>query len=459
MPNFQRRFRVAMFATAGLAAALLFAGTDSSSAGPFQWLFKGNRQNEAPPGDNYDGGGGGGGGTPWFGNRGSSQDPTQQPHASELPVGDPEVMMITNPALGTPTLSSKNIAATKAAIAKYQQIVAQGGWPAVPAVVMKPGKSGPEIVTLHRRLEISGDLVGMSVPEEYDQALVAAVRKFQARHGLPATGIVDSRATVEALNVPATIRLAQLQANLTRLQKLAPTASGRYVVVNIPAAQVEAVEGGQVVLRHAAVVGKIERPTPELSSKIHEINFNPDWHVPKTIVHKDLVPKGQMFANRGQDMLAAYHMQAFDAAGNPVNGSQIDWFGPEVYNYSFRQLPWDENSLGFVKINFPNKDAVYLHDTPLKSLFGKAIRFESSGCVRVHNVEQLVSWVLRDNGGWNVSRVASMKQTREQLDVKVAKPVPIYLAYVSAWGTPDGLVNFRPDIYGHDSGPYTASAY
>jgi L,D-transpeptidase YcbB len=460
MSIFQGSFRVAIIATAGLAAALLFAGIESSSAGPFNWLFKGGRQNQMPPDDGSGGGGAGGGGSPRFGNRGGSQHPTEQPHASELPVGDPEVAMITNPALSTPTLSTKNIAATKAAIARYQQIVAQGGWPTVPAVVMKPGKSGPEIVTLHRRLEISGDLVGMSVPDEYDQAVVQAVKRFQARHGLPPTGVIDSRATVEALNVPATVRLAQLQANLTRLQKLAPTTPGRYVVVNIPSAQVEAVEGGQVVLRHAAVVGKIERPTPELSSKIQEINFNPYWHVPRSIVHKDLVPKGQMFANSGQDMLAAYHMQAFDAAGNPVTPQSIDWFGPDVYNYSFRQLPWDENSLGFVKINFPNKDAVYLHDTPLKSLFGKAIRFESSGCVRVHNVEQLVAWILRGNGGWNVSRISSMKQTREQLDVRVAKPVPIYLAYVSAWGTPDGLVNFRPDIYSHDSGAETtASAY
>ena len=167
------------------------------------------------------------------------------------------------------------------------------------------------------------------------------------------------------------------------------------MVVNIPSAQVEAVEGGQVVSRHAAVVGKPERPTPELSSKIQEINFNPYWYVPRSIIFKDLVPKAREFARRGQDMLAAYHMEAFDPSGAPLDPHQIDWFGNEVYNYQFRQLPWEENSLGFVKINFPNKDAVYMHDTPLKSLFGRSVRFESSGCVRVHNVEALVAWLLR----------------------------------------------------------------
>ena len=285
------------------------------------------------------------------------------------------------------------------------------------------------------------------------------MRRFQARHGLPATGNVDSKATIAALNTPAYVRLAQLQVSLKRLQSLTPPTAGRYVLVNVPAAQVEAVESGNVALRLAAVVGKPERPTPEISSKIQQINFNPYWHVPRSIVQKDLVPKGREFARRGQDMLAAYHMQAFDAAGNPINPRQINWDGAEVYNYSFRQLPWAENSLGFVKINFPNKDSVYMHDTPLKGLFGQAVRFESSGCVRVHNVARLVAWLLQGTPGWNYERIVSMKQTGEQVDVKLTKPVPVYLAYISAWGTPDGLVHFRPDIYGLDGASTTASAY
>jgi L,D-transpeptidase YcbB len=251
-----------------------------------------------------------------------------------------------------------------------------------------------------------------------------------------------------------------LQASLKRLQTLAPAAGNRYVVVNIPAAQAEAVENGQVVQRHATVVGKPERPTPELSSKIQEINFNPYWYVPKSIIYKDLVPKAQEFARRNQDMLAAYHMEAFDAAGNPVDSRQINWFGPEVYNYQFRQLPWDQNSLGFVKINFPNKDSVYMHDTPLKSLFGRSVRFESSGCVRTDNIEPLVVWLLRDTGGWDLQRIQQVKQTGEQIDVKLVKPIPVYFSYITAWSAPDGIVQFRPDIYQQDgSGPETASAY
>jgi murein L,D-transpeptidase YcbB/YkuD len=113
-----------------------------------------------------------------------------------------------------------------------------------------------------------------------------------------------------------------------------------------------------------------------------------------------------------------------------------------------------------VKINFPNKDSVYMHDTPLKSLFGRSVRFESSGCVRTDNIETLVVWLLRDTGGWDMQRILAVKQSGEQIDVKLVKPVPVYFTYISAWATPDGLVQFRPDIYNQDGGgPETASAY
>lgn len=457
-----------------VATAILFtASTGPSQAGLFSWLGGGNRQNDTyqdqdsgqpNPFSNH--------GTPTWGRGGPAQGPSQGPsgapqpgasafHGDELPPDEGNAATrewITNPALGFATLSPKNIEATKAAIQRYETIVAQGGWPTVPAYAMRPGSQGQEVVLLHKRLEISGDLAGRSIPDEYDAAVVAAVKKLQARHGIPPTGVID-RATVDAMNVPATVRLHQLQANLARLQTLAPTTGPRYVVVNIPSAQVEAVEGGQVVSRHAAVVGKPERPTPELSSKIQEINFNPFWYVPRSIIIRDLVPKAQEFSRRGQDMLAAYHMEAFDPSGRPLDPREINWFGNEVYNYNFRQLPWEENSLGFVKINFPNKDAVYMHDTPLKSLFGRSVRFESSGCVRVHDVEVLVAWLLRSEPGWDMQHVLAMKQTSEQIDVKLAKPVPVYFAYFSAWATPDGMVNFRPDIYNHDGAAETASAY
>jgi murein L,D-transpeptidase YcbB/YkuD len=457
----------ALCATLALAPCLLIVASGPADAGIFSWLGGRNKNQDQGAYQGQETYQEPGRGSGWFGGRRNQQQYQPGQPASRalggnsLPPleGTPETRQwITNPALGVPTLASANIAATKAAIARYQAIVAQGGWPMVPEYAMRPGSTGQAVEILKRRLELSSDLMGQSVPSEYDAATTEAVRKFQRRHGFPPTGVID-RTTIDAMNVPANIRLNQLQSSLKRLQSLAPQTGGRYVVVNIPAAQVEAVEAGHVASRHAAVVGKLARPTPEITSKVQEINFNPYWNVPKTIVVKDLVPKGRQMAQNGQDLLAAYHMQAFTPQGQPVDSRAIDWYGDAVYNYSFRQMPWEENSLGFVKINFPNKDAVYLHDTPLKSLFGRSIRFESSGCVRVHNVEGLVTWILRDNPGWTMDRVLAMKQTGEQADVKLTRPVPIYLAYVSAWGTPDGVVNFRPDIYGLDGAAQTASNY
>ena len=235
----------ALLATAGLAATLLMSSVEPSSAGLFSWM-KGPQANQ---GGEDSGGYGGpglfGGGLFGGGQRGPQQPGSQAFHGDELPPEEGDAATrawILNPALGTPTLAKANVAATQAAIAKYRAIVANGGWPMIPATAMHPGSTGPEVVTLHRRLEISGDLVGMSVPQEYDAALVAAVKKFQARHGFPPTGVINSHAMIDALNVPATVRLAQLEANLKRIQTLSTAAANRYVVVNIPSAQVEAVE-------------------------------------------------------------------------------------------------------------------------------------------------------------------------------------------------------------------------
>jgi len=378
---------------------------------------------------------------------------------SELPTGDPEVAMILNPGLGTPTLATENVAATKAAIEQYRAIVAQGGWPMVTPVAMKPGRRGTNIQTLQRRLQISGDLLSVSEPGRYDAATVAAVKRFQYRHGLPATGVVDSKATVAALNVPANARLAQLEASLKRLQERAGKTSNRYIQVNIPAAQVEAVRNGRVELRNTAVVGKVEHPTPTLASKVSQVKFNPYWNVPRSIVLADIIPKGREFRSRGQDVLAAYNMEAIDGQGNIVDPRGIDWYSETPKSYRYRQRPYAENSLGFVKIDFPNKDAVYIHDTPLKSLFGKAVRFESHGCVRTHNVDRLAAWVLDNNSAWNLARVDSMKHNGVQENVAVTQTIGVYFTYISAWATPDGMVQFRPDVYGLDTRGTYASNY
>lgn len=364
-----------------------------------------------------------------------------------------------NPPKGFPTLSPENLNALKAAIKRYADVVERGGWPTLPEGSLQPGATGGTVSQLRERLRLSGDLRqddgGFS--EIYDGSLEKAVKRFQASNGLTPTGIVDKR-TLAALNVPAAARLRQLRTNLGRLQEFAKTAGKRYIVVNIPAAQIEAVDNDKVVSRHAGVVGKIDRQTPILKSLIHELNFNPVWHLPPTVIEKDLIPKGADMARRGQDVLAKYGIDAFGTDGRKLDSSKINWTAGGARGLTYRQQPGPENPLGFVKINFHNSHSVYMHDTPSQTLFGRNFRAASSGCVRISGIEHLAAWLMSEQG-WTSERVAAMKKSGERLDVKLKKPVPLYFVYITAWATEDGVIQFRRDLYQKDGLGATASAY
>jgi L,D-transpeptidase YcbB len=363
------------------------------------------------------------------------------------------------PPKGFPTLAAANIAATKTAIARYTEIVKQGGWPLVPDIQMQAGSNGAEVGVLRTRLTISGDLrEETGFKAHFDSYLEKAVKRFQASNGLSPTGIADKR-TVAALNITAQARLKQLQANLPRLAELQRSAPKKYVFVNIPAAQIEAIENGQIVSRHAGVVGKIDRPSPIIKSSIHELNFNPVWHLPPTVIEKDLTPKGRDMQRAGQSVLVKYGIDAYDGAGRKLDPNAVNWSSPATRGYSFKQQPGKENPLGFVKINFDNQHSVYMHDTPSESVFGRNFRAASSGCVRVSGIEQLATWILADNGDWTPQRVQDMRKSGARQDVKVRRPVPLFWAYITAWATEDGVVQFRRDIYQKDGIGQVASAY
>src|SRR6185312_5106794 len=252
--------------------------------------------------------------------------------------------------------------------------------------------------------------------------------------------------TMKALNIPADQRLNQLKVNLARLRSFDTKGAHRVVVCNIPAAQLEAIENGTVMSRHIAVAGKPDRPSPELKSNIVEINFNPFWTVPVSIVRKDLIPKMQA----EPDYLTKNHIRIYDAKNNEQPPSQIDWYSTEPVNYKFKQDAGNFNSLGSIRINFPSQYGVYMHDTPAKNLFGEDFRFASSGCMRVQNVRELVYWILQESPGWSRAEIDEVIRSGERKDAKVAKPVPLHWVYVTAWATPDGVVQFRDDIYNRD---------
>jgi len=346
-----------------------------------------------------------------------------------------------------PTLSQTAVGDIEYALSRYSAIVENGGWNQVPATKrLTLGARDSNVAALMARLAVSGDLdPSLTKSDVFDSYVEAAVKNFQARHGMAVDGVIGTL-TLSALNVPADMRFRQLQTNLVRLRALSGFLGERFVVVNIPAAEIETVEGGRVHSRHTGVVGKIDRQTPILNSKIYQVNFNPFWTVPASIIRKDLIPIMQKEPN----YLTEHTIRIYAPDGTELQPNEINWFSDDAVNYRFRQDPGEKNSLGQMRINFQNPHQVYLHDTPNKNLFGKEIRFHSSGCVRVQNVREFVQWLLRDTYGWDRPVIDRTIKSGERLDAEISQPVPLYMTYITAWGTPSGAVHFRDDVYDRD---------
>ena len=352
----------------------------------------------------------------------------------------------------TPVLSPATVAATEAAIQLYQGIVERGGWNTVPTgAELKVGVRSKAVQALRQRLVASGDLDSVAgMGPTFDSFVEAAVKRFQLRNGLSPTGVVAD-ATFTELNIGADARLQQLQTNIVRLRSFSGDLGSRFVMVNIPAAAVETVEGGVVFSHHVAGVGKIDRQSPIMQTKATEINFNPFWTVPPSLIKKDLIPKMKADPN----YLTDEKIRVFNKEGQEVSPQSINWNSNEATNYKYRQdTGADLNSLGFVRVNIPNPYGVYMHDTPSKGIFGDDFRFVSSGCVRVQDVRDYVAWLLKDNPGWGRDQIDEVIRSGARTDVKLTTPVNVYWVYITAWATPDGIVQFRPDIYQRDgAGP------
>ncbi|MBB4102742.1 L,D-transpeptidase family protein [Allorhizobium borbori] len=348
-----------------------------------------------------------------------------------------------NPILGPG--SAQNV---QLAMSQYQMIVSNGGWPQVPetAKPLQLGAVDSSVQALRQRLMISGDLPrDAGVSSSFDSYVDGAVKRFQARHGLPTDGVMGEY-TMKAINVPATTRLTQLQTNMVRLQSMSGDLGPRFVTVNVPAAMVEAVESGRVVMRNTAVVGRISRPTHLINSKIYEVILNPYWTAPRSIVEKDIVP----LMRKDPTYLEKNNIRLIDGQGNEVSPSSVDWNAPKAPNLMFRQDPGKINAMSSTKINFHNPNNEYMHDTPSQGLFNKLMRFESSGCVRVQNVRDLVLWILKDTPGWDRQHVEQVIASRQNTPIRLQQEVPVYFVYITAWSAKDGVVQFRDDIYEKD---------
>lgn len=390
-------------------------------------------------------------GLPGFG-RGSSEGKSVQEASTDKRERVAEALNDLR-ADSTPWRSDQMLENIDAAIVRYENIVARGGWPVVPkGRLLRAGDADDERVpVLRKRLLMSGELRAGGVSEgsySFDDALEAGVRNFQERHGLRVTGRAE-QSTLAQLNISAATRLEQLKLNQRRIRELLQTrVEDRYILVNPPAFQLEAVEGYDVRQRHRVIVGKPERQTPVIKATIRALNFFPYWNVPESVATLDLIPR----LRKEPEYLTKELIRAFNGFKGPeLDPMSVDWNKADGKIVKFRQDPGPQNALGLVRIDMPNSETVYMHDTPMKPLFNQRSRPFSAGCVRVQDVMKLVEWIARHEVGWDkAGRAEDVIAAGQPLDVTLTRPLPVYFTYITAWAEADGRIEFRPDVYGRD---------
>ena len=336
------------------------------------------------------------------------------------------------------------------ALGRYRTLnVPPRGWPVVsPGPTLRPGDSDVRIPLLRRRLAAEDDPVSPMSREDYDPALENAVRRFQARHGLDVDGIIGP-GTLRALTVPAADRIRQIEMNLERWRWLPRDLGRRYITVNAADATLQVIEDGRAVLVSRVVVGDLRHPTPVVQTRVDAVILNPPWNVPMSIAVEEILPR----LRRSPGYLADNDIVILDTRETDPYGRAIDW--PSVpsgaFAFQLQQRPGPRNPLGRIKFETPNRFDVYLHDTPVRSLFTRMARTASHGCVRVEQARQLAAYVLAGAGtSWSPRTIDEAIGTGHTQRIPVRRQLPVYLLYWTAFVDADGTVHFLDDVYGRD---------
>jgi len=347
---------------------------------------------------------------------------------------------------------------TQEALVRYVELAGQDKYEELPASPkpIDPGQTYAGVPRLARFLRLVGDLSpNATLPADsqtYDAALVEAVKHFQRRHGLKDDGRLGAD-TLKQLNVPLSDRVRQLQFALERWRWLPPEFSAPPIVVNIPDFHLRALdEKNNIVLDMRVVVGKsLPTQTPVFSRDMTYVVLRPYWNVPPSILRSEIVRNIQ----RDRNYIANKRYEVTTRDGTVVTSGVIS---DEVLadlkagKLAVRQKPGPANALGLVKLMFPNEFNVYLHSTPAPALFSRTRRDFSHGCIRVEKPAELAAWALRNNSGWDVSRVKqSMDQGKDNVTVTLNRRVPVFIVYATALAYENGEVHFYNDIYGHDA--------
>jgi murein L,D-transpeptidase YcbB/YkuD len=307
--------------------------------------------------------------------------------------------------------------------------------------------SNPKIVVIKKRLMYWKDLQPKdSLTVVYDSITVIAMKKFQKRHGLASDGVIG-KGTVMALNFSKKQRKEQIIANLERWKWYPKNIGNEFVIINIPEYRLTLIKNKDTLRVHKVIVGRAKRKTPVLSSKLTQAVFNPTWTVPPTILREDVIPA----ILKSRSYLAKTNIRLIDKNGNTV--SPRNWNLSNARSFRYVQIPGKFNSLGMVKLIFPNRFSVYLHDTNHRDFFEKNERSLSSGCVRVDNPLELTEYLLDDKENWNLEKITQTLQSEKTKYVSIKKEVLFHLLYWTAWSEKSTLI-FRDDIYNLDADLY-----
>ena len=322
----------------------------------------------------------------------------------------------------------------KRGIEQYRAVAAEP-WPALTLprrkTKIEPGDSAAIVGEIRRRLRLLGDSTEDNQSNRYDPAMGAPVKRFQARHGLQADGIIG-QSFLHAVNVPVSERLRTMLVNIERLRWVPEEIPPNLLQVNIPEFRLHVYEGGKEVSSMEVVVGAAATRTVIFSDVLSKVVFSPSWHVPASIVRKEIVPA----MRKNPAYLANHDMEIIGGTSDK----------PDI-----RQRPGPKNPLGGVKFLFPNSYDIYMHDTPSRALFERDMRAGSHGCVRLMHAGAFAEYLLRADSAWTADRIRTAMAGGTETMVVLKEKRPVMIGYFTAWVDAAGRLNFRDDVYGHDA--------
>lgn len=315
--------------------------------------------------------------------------------------------------------------------------------------LLEEGDQGEPVYALMQRLSQSGDyrrpLPAVAADAQFDEAVVAAVKRFQERSAISADGLVGPE-TRSVMNIPLSRWIERVVVNLDRWRWLPRDLGPRYVLVNIPEYHMWLYEDNQLALEMSVIVGTTMNRTPIFSDRMEYLVFSPYWNIPYSIVRDELLPQFR----EDPATVTAKNMEVLDQQQGLVDPFAVDWQQTSAADIRVRQKPGSHNSLGLVKFMFPNSHAIYLHDTPADSLFDRSQRDFSHGCVRVEDPVTLAAHLLRDQPQWQRSEIRDAMHGGEETRVDLKQPLPVYITYFTAMPDGEGEVRLLADVYEHD---------